>query len=477
MSSQKLKRQSLKKSKDDIVFLFDTNFFNMKNFQKGKKVTYKAAEDDEVQEYDFIIKGMANVKVVDRIGDFIRPSAYEKSMSIWKLNPVLRFNHADGSLIGHCLETEIQDDGLYIEAAIGDWTTPNGTDCKQIRKMIEHGSLKALSIMGRTMDFDEIEKEDPDGNLQYIWDIKEFDLIEISVVEIPMNQLSLFEKKGMTKEMAIKQALIEIAEKLKKNYLQREDNLKQSIKRKVNTMSKTIIKTKKKQKAKSVDAEVPEEEIITATVTDAEAPETKQDEEEDTTEDTNEETSEEETSEDDSEKESEPESETEEEPKEETETTDDDDLMKNLDLIVEFVQNVDAKMGDFSTALTDIDTRLKSLEQGGDNEETENEESSEEDEDLSEDEPKSAVLPTRTITSVEIQKSVLVESLTPVIKSIVADLVKKEMALLKVANMKPLVGKLKSKLSVPGKSEAKEAPKDLVSVITEGLNSIVGDRQ
>lgn len=470
MSLVSTKQESLAKPEDDIIFLFDTNFFNMKNFQKGKTVTHKADSGEETK-YDFVIEGMANVKIVDRIGDRIRPEAFEEDMHSWNLNPVLRFNHDEGSLIGHCTDTEIRENGLWIRAAIGDWKTPNGVDCKEIKKMIEFGSLKTLSVMGRIKEFEEIEKEDPDGNLEYIWDVKRFDLVEISIVEIPMNYLSIFEKKGLSREMAIKEALNKVANELKKKYLKQVSD-KEKIKRKVNTMSETITKKKTKKKSKrkskkSDDVEITKDEVIPAVVTEEVI--AKQDDEDEAQPEEGNESEEENQSEEETQDEEKEETQDEEETEDQPSETNDDELMKQLDLITDFVQNVDSKLNDFSTSLTDIDSRLKKLEQPeNDNENNEGEEESEDSEE------KSLALPTRTITSVEIQKSVLVDSLTPVIKNIVTDLVSKELESVKKEFKNTPKQDIKSKLTAPGSSKSKKpVPTDMVSVISGALKELV----
>lgn len=234
----------------DITFLFDPGFFTEKNHSPDKKVFYKAKNSEaEGREFDRIIEGYANVKVVDRIGDFIRPKAFEHSLDTYMINPQLRFNHEEGSSIGMVTEAEVREDGLWIQAAIGDWDLAN-----EKWKQIEFGSLKALSIMGRTLEWEEKEVDGPDGK-ELIWDITKFELIENSVVEIPMNQLSLFSKKGFSKQKALDMLLHDVAKRLKQEYLERQ--LSKAAKR-LKTMTGTEEQTESGQEAEFVEAEVEE---------------------------------------------------------------------------------------------------------------------------------------------------------------------------------------------------------------------------
>lgn len=115
----------------------------------------------------------------------------------------------------------MDDHGLWIKAEIGKtWDLAN-----EKWEQIKFGSLKALSVMGRIMDWE--QKKDKDG---YMYNyITEFDLVEIAVVEIPMNQLSLFEVKSAKRLTKNRDKYLEVHKKLKyallKNYQKRSKSM------------------------------------------------------------------------------------------------------------------------------------------------------------------------------------------------------------------------------------------------------------
>lgn len=167
----------LSQKHEEIAFLFGT---------------FKAKKFDKKKDSRRMIAGMANTRLVDRTNDEVSPKSFEKSIPIFKTNPMLRFNHDEGSQVGSVTELQIRSDGLYIEAEIGKgWALAD-----EVWTKIQGGFLKALSIMGRPVDVEEFQK---DG--ETIWRIKEFELVEISIVEIPMNPTSLFELKSLKRRM------------------------------------------------------------------------------------------------------------------------------------------------------------------------------------------------------------------------------------------------------------------------------------
>jgi HK97 family phage prohead protease len=265
MSSITIAKETYGQNNDGITFLCDTGFFseNRRNSksEKGKRESKSFIRKKADGGEERVIQGYANVKIVDHIGDFIYPTAFAKSLPDYLMNGVLRFNHDEGSLIGHVTDAVIDDYGLWIEATIGNWPLAD-----EKWKQIEHGSLKALSIMGRTVDFEEKQITRPDGTTEWIWEIYEFELIEISVVEIPMNKLSLFEKKGYGKGKAIHAALSEML----KSILERPDikrltlhwRIKNLTKKNENEEPSTEVVVEDDIEEKSDDVEVVVEETI-----------------------------------------------------------------------------------------------------------------------------------------------------------------------------------------------------------------------
>jgi HK97 family phage prohead protease len=136
------------------------------------------------------IHGLSNANTVDRIQERIDPKGWR--LDNYKKNPVVLFDHGHdpsfGSTpIGKAIVVEPQDKGLYTEIEISGSKTEK---ISAVRDLIEEGILKTFSV-----GFNPIENEksadEPDVNI-----IKIADLIEQSVVPIPMNQDSTFALAG-----------------------------------------------------------------------------------------------------------------------------------------------------------------------------------------------------------------------------------------------------------------------------------------
>jgi HK97 family phage prohead protease len=130
-----------------------------------------------------VIAGFANANTIDRGIERIEPKAWK--LDNFKKNPVILFDHgidmAFGTLpIGKAIKVEPRDGGLYTEIEISNSKTEKLT---AVRDLIEEGILKTFSV-----GFDP-KNVTTDGDVKLITDAE---LLEISVVPIPMNQDSTF---------------------------------------------------------------------------------------------------------------------------------------------------------------------------------------------------------------------------------------------------------------------------------------------
>lgn len=130
-----------------------------------------------------VIAGFANANTIDRGIERIEPKAWK--LDNFKKNPVVLFDHgidmAFGTLpIGKAIKVEPKDGGLYTEIEISNSKTEKIT---AVRDLIEEGILKTFSV-----GFDP-KNVTSDGDVKLITDAE---LLEISVVPIPMNQDSTF---------------------------------------------------------------------------------------------------------------------------------------------------------------------------------------------------------------------------------------------------------------------------------------------
>jgi HK97 family phage prohead protease len=127
------------------------------------------------------IQGFANKATADRIGDLIEPKAWD--LDNFKNNPIIFFNHDRNMPIGKAVDVAVSDEGLSMKVRI---SKSNQAPIPYIRDMISEGILKTFSV-----GFDDhgtSYQDKSDGLTKF----EKAELLETSVVTIPMNQDSLF---------------------------------------------------------------------------------------------------------------------------------------------------------------------------------------------------------------------------------------------------------------------------------------------
>ncbi len=128
-----------------------------------------------------LIKGMANANTVDRSNQRIEPTAFAASMTRFMSNPVMFLNHSWSIPVGRVVDFAITPEGLEITGEIGEgWAEADLT-----WSMIKGGAIRAFSVGLRP---EEIEEDDKGVEV-----ITSAELLEVSVVGIPMNAESLFD--------------------------------------------------------------------------------------------------------------------------------------------------------------------------------------------------------------------------------------------------------------------------------------------
>ena len=143
-------------------------------FNVNKETNVKAIE----------ISGYANAATADRIGDLIEPKAWD--LQNFKNNPIIFFNHDRDLPIGKAVKTEVTDDGLEITARI---SKSKEAPIPYIRDLIEEGILKTFSV--GFDDHNSSYEDNEDGLTKF----EKAELLEVSVVTIPMNADSVFAVK------------------------------------------------------------------------------------------------------------------------------------------------------------------------------------------------------------------------------------------------------------------------------------------
>lgn len=135
----------------------------------------KAASDDNQAIY---IEGYASTTDVDRHGDVVPTSVWEKGMTNYLKNPIILAYHDHHDPIGRMTQYKADSKGLWIKARIS-------TAAKQFQ-LIKDGILTAFSIGFRVLDAEY-------NSAAEVFLIKELELVEISVVSVPANQNTVFD--------------------------------------------------------------------------------------------------------------------------------------------------------------------------------------------------------------------------------------------------------------------------------------------
>lgn len=130
--------------------------------------------DDETS---IFIEGYASTSDVDRSGDVIRSSVWEKGVQNYLKNPIILAQHNHRDPIGRMTEHTISDKGLWIKARI--------SAAAEIFSLVKDEVLTAFSVGFRILDAEYNAAAE-------LFIIKEVELIEISVVSVPCNQNTLF---------------------------------------------------------------------------------------------------------------------------------------------------------------------------------------------------------------------------------------------------------------------------------------------
>lgn len=148
-------------------------------FETGFKI--KSFKKTEGQETRRILKGYASTTDKDRTDDIITLGALTKAKDdlIQQGSRTVFFNHDRSKPIGKVLTTSLDQKGLIVEALI---SKAKSVDDYWIQ--IKEGVLNSLSIGGR---FKKVQVERDEEGKVIAFKVLELELMEVSVVGIPMN--------------------------------------------------------------------------------------------------------------------------------------------------------------------------------------------------------------------------------------------------------------------------------------------------
>lgn len=147
-------------------------FFVGNTFEKSTLPT----NDDTID--SIFIEGYANTVDRDRAGDVIPAHVWELGITQFLKNPIILAHHDQTEPVGRMIEHRIDSKGLWIKARIS-------AAAEDTFNLVKDGVLTAFSVKFIIKDADY-------NSIADIFVITELELLEISVVSIPMNQNSLF---------------------------------------------------------------------------------------------------------------------------------------------------------------------------------------------------------------------------------------------------------------------------------------------
>lgn len=124
------------------------------------------------------IEGYANTTTVDRAGDVIPMTAWNSALDNYLKNPIILAYHDHEEPIGRMVDHKVDEKGLWVKARIS-------AAAEDVFNLVKDGVLTAFSVGFRILDatYDSVTD---------LFIIKELELLEISVVSVPMNQDSMF---------------------------------------------------------------------------------------------------------------------------------------------------------------------------------------------------------------------------------------------------------------------------------------------
>jgi HK97 family phage prohead protease/HK97 family phage major capsid protein len=124
------------------------------------------------------ISGYASTNDIDRQGDVVPVSVWEKGMTNYLKNPVILAFHNHDNPVGRMVDHRVDSKGLWIKARISSAAT-------NVFQLVSDGILTAFSIGFRIVDAEYNQATE-------LFVVKELELHEISVVSVPANQNTLF---------------------------------------------------------------------------------------------------------------------------------------------------------------------------------------------------------------------------------------------------------------------------------------------
>jgi HK97 family phage prohead protease/HK97 family phage major capsid protein len=159
----------------------------------GQRVVHKT-HAETVQGMEFCLSDES----IDRMGDTISADGWE--LDAFKKNPIALFNHLPTFPIGRWEDLRVDKDALKGRLVMAPLGTSNRID--EIRKLIDAGILKAVSVGFRDIESVPLDKKNPFSGRRFI----KQELVETSLVSVPANSNAL----AISKSLGISPATLDL---------------------------------------------------------------------------------------------------------------------------------------------------------------------------------------------------------------------------------------------------------------------------
>jgi HK97 family phage major capsid protein/HK97 family phage prohead protease len=139
----------------------------------------RKAATAEVDGMEFVLSDAT----VDRYGDVVEPTGWD--LRSFRKNPIALFGHSASFPIGKWQDVRVEDGKLKGRLEFAKAGTSYRID--ELRRLVEQGILKAVSVGFRPLKAEPIDPADPRGGQRY----KRQELLETSLVSVPANPAAL----------------------------------------------------------------------------------------------------------------------------------------------------------------------------------------------------------------------------------------------------------------------------------------------
>ena len=163
-------------------------------FKHPKGVTHFRTHAEETQGMEFVLSD----ETPDRMGDIITATGWD--LENFTKNPISLFNHNANFPIGRWHNLRVEGTALRGHLIMAPKGTSDRID--EIRKLIDAGILKAVSVGFRDIESEPLDKKNIFGGIRFI----KQELVETSLVSVPANPNAL----AVVKSLGISPATIDL---------------------------------------------------------------------------------------------------------------------------------------------------------------------------------------------------------------------------------------------------------------------------